>query len=428
MKKTTHTHTYGITSSMLKSANLSQKAFLQIMLDYERIKGDIEHELGRLFWEFSRVQDDIGINSIKARAKDPSHLAEKIIRKRKENKRKKRNPWVRLNADNYRQVVTDLGGLRTIMLFKENWPAVHQHIIDKYGHRLKEDPVYNAPEHLDFPFQESYINNPISEGSKFKLRHVKTKNGYASTHYVIKSECVEGVYFEIQTRTAAEDLFGEISHKVRYPHYQDDVEITESTVMLSTKISSVEEHISSMYELHSSKNMDDEAGVRGEIIQQLDKTSNQEANNSKQKVSSWDISAIREQFLRHDKMLARTIASASAIPKLESQLQAVLNSAKLSGVSQLGAVAKAMQSSAIQDIIKANTKLMTQPEVASILQNAMRNEQSIAQFYNYNSPNIDKIGTTINEFQRTFKEQEALRKQFLDSMSVFNRFKLEEYD
>lgn len=327
-------HTYGITSNMLKSANLTQKEFLRIMFDYERIKGDIEHELGRLFWEFSRVQDEIGINSIKARAKDPTHLAEKIIRKRNDNKGRRNNPWVKLTADNYRQVVTDLGGLRTIMLFKEDWPAIHQHIIDKYGHRLKEDPVYNAPKQLDFPFCKSYLTNPVAHGSKFILKHVKTENGYASTHYIIESECVAGAYFEIQTRTAAEDLFGEISHKVRYPRYLDDDDVTKETISLSKKVSSVETHISLLYELHSRKEI--QRGYSDGF--DVDKTSLNDVEDNdhvSKSMSSWDRSALFDQIIERDRQIIRTMQSIRAIPGLQTHLQDVLSNSKgLGGVTK----------------------------------------------------------------------------------------------
>ena len=71
--------TYTITEKELHEANLSQSEFLAIMLDFERIRNDIDYELGTLVWELNKSRDQTGINYLNARVKDPIHLAKKLF-------------------------------------------------------------------------------------------------------------------------------------------------------------------------------------------------------------------------------------------------------------------------------------------------------------------------------------------------------------
>ena len=76
-----------------------------------------------------------GIHSYRYRTKNPGHLLEKIIRKRKEDPEKFKD----LNRNNYYKYMTDLIGIRVFFLYREDWIYFHKYITTVFE---------NDPEHL----------------------------------------------------------------------------------------------------------------------------------------------------------------------------------------------------------------------------------------------------------------------------------------
>src|SRR5437879_2856905 len=66
-----------------------------------------------------RMRELSAVHSLKVRIKDPEHLLEKIIRK------KKAKPETDLTPDNYNEIITDLIGIRVLHLFKDQWQDIH---------------------------------------------------------------------------------------------------------------------------------------------------------------------------------------------------------------------------------------------------------------------------------------------------------------
>ena len=52
-----------------------------------------------------------------------------------------------------------------------------------------------------------------------KIKTDYSNKGYRSQHYILKRD---GVYFEIQVRTLAEEVYGEFDHRVRYPNEEEN--------------------------------------------------------------------------------------------------------------------------------------------------------------------------------------------------------------
>jgi putative GTP pyrophosphokinase len=143
------------------------------------------------------------VHSLKVRIKDPDHLVVKIIRKRVE-KPNLAPPTV----DNYRKVITDLIGIRALHLFKDDWLAIHEFVMQHWHHH--EKPT-------------AYIRQGDSQEVTKALRKAgcKVKNhdfGYRSIHYLLKTTPGKDIQLaELQVRTIFEEGWAEIDHQVRYP-------------------------------------------------------------------------------------------------------------------------------------------------------------------------------------------------------------------
>ena len=139
------------------------------------------------------------------RIKDPEHLIEKIIRKKSEN------PSLEITPQNYKIQITDLIGIRIIHIFKKEWDQIHTFITATWV--TKEEP-------------KVYFRNG-DDIEQYKRLGCITKphdSGYRSAHYLIKipSTEIDPLIVEIQVRTIFEEGWGEIDHKLRYPHNMDN--------------------------------------------------------------------------------------------------------------------------------------------------------------------------------------------------------------
>ena len=65
-----------------------------------------------------------GIHSYRYRTKEPGHLLEKIIRKRREEYQK----YSRIDHTNFYKYLTDLIGIRVLFLYREDWIHFHSYI------------------------------------------------------------------------------------------------------------------------------------------------------------------------------------------------------------------------------------------------------------------------------------------------------------
>ena len=188
-----------------KEFNISEESFRESRLTWEELdqiaedfdsKRDEHQNTVKRYAEVLQKCD--GVHSLSYRVKDTSHLVEKIIRK---------NPKYieegdSLSKDNYESKITDLMGIRILLLFKEDWLSVHDYIMKKYQDALFEPPfVYVRP-------GDSKL---LYEG---KLKILEKE--YRSVHYVLKTEHGYGV--EVQVRTLYEEAWSEIDHKLRYPY------------------------------------------------------------------------------------------------------------------------------------------------------------------------------------------------------------------
>lgn len=242
--------------AFLKKYNIEEEEFQLAGISWEELMEihdnylGIEEKLRKIGKEF--VNDHLydieraGIHSYRYRTKDPGHLLEKIIRKRREHPNRFRD----INVTNYYKYLTDLIGIRVLFLYREDWIHFHNYITSVF----ENNPAYYVSDRLR-DFDENPDHYYIAERPKVYKRNgdtkiyddrlIEIKSGgiYRSLHYIIK---YKGYYVEIQGRTLFEEGWSEIDHDIVYPYFKDD-ELLKNFSTLLNRLSGMADEMSSYF-------------------------------------------------------------------------------------------------------------------------------------------------------------------------------------
>ena len=249
--------------AFLEDYRIPQERFAKAIVSWG-ILSNIANDYLNNYEEFKSVAESFiekfydckDVHASNYRIKDVNHLIEKVIRKNP----KRSKDGVCITVENYKQEITDIIGIRLILLYKPQWSKVHDFIIENYGDRLNEEPF-------------AYVS-PGDDLTDYKDKGVRclSKNGYRSVHYVVKEKdyCVE-----IQVRTLAEEVWGEIDHNVRYP-YKIDSPILGQYMSLMAALSSSIDNMASFLCAHINRFDDSQCGkteneVYNEILSEVEK-------------------------------------------------------------------------------------------------------------------------------------------------------------
>ena len=162
------------------------------------------------------------IHSTKRREKDPSHLRDKLERKAKEALQKKK-VFV-IHEKNLFDHIGDLAGVRLLHIHTEQLSVIHPTIVEILGfhkYKFREKPLVYIwdVERIEF-FKKLDLDVQIRPRM------------YTSVHYVVEPHW-GGVACEIQVRTLAEELWGEVSHTINYPNETESIACTEQLAALA---------------------------------------------------------------------------------------------------------------------------------------------------------------------------------------------------
>jgi ppGpp synthetase/RelA/SpoT-type nucleotidyltranferase len=194
---------------------------LEIGEDYEKninIFNEAASEFSKELQKFEKI------HSIRWRVKNTEHLLEKIVRKSIEKSEK----YLLISVSDYREVITDIVGVRALHLFKADCFDIDNHlkkIQSELDWKLFEDSVF-------------YFRNGdrTEEFKKYGFIIKEHPKGYRSIHYVFDTEISitdtkfltktkpssAKVKIELQVRTIFEEGWSEIDHKIRYPNFSND--------------------------------------------------------------------------------------------------------------------------------------------------------------------------------------------------------------
>lgn len=154
------------------------------------------------------------IHSMRARIKDREHLQDKLLRKLRECAVKKQT--FDISPENLHVKINDLAGIRLLHLHTAQAKEIHEHLfalLKSCGYKFYEGPVART---WDIEYEK------IFKDMGFKTKRSETL--YTSVHYVI-SDQIPGLKMtcELQVRTLAEEIWGEVDHRLNYPHKVDSV-------------------------------------------------------------------------------------------------------------------------------------------------------------------------------------------------------------
>ena len=167
--------------------------------------------------------------SVRRRVKKPEHLIEKIIRKG--SKYVARG----ISVETYKDIVTDLIGIRVLHLFKDDWRGIHDEIMKLW--EIRETPQINIRRG---DYNVAQLQESISE---LNCEIVVRDHGYRSVHYLIGIPVTRNdeILVEIQVRTVFEEAWSEIDHLMRYPYDIDNPVITEYLGIFNRIVGSADE-------------------------------------------------------------------------------------------------------------------------------------------------------------------------------------------
>lgn len=186
------------------------------------------------------------IHSLKWRAKDPTHLRDKLERKAKDAFEKGKDFLI--TADNLFDEIPDLSGVRLLHLHMRQVEKIHpliMRLIKEEGYVFNTEPEAKT---WDLEYEQMF------KGLKVKVE--RDESLYTSVHYVVKQNSTNRRLCELQVRTLTEEVWGEISHTINYPHETDSVACKEQLKVLARLVSGCSRLVDSIvvsYEDHKQK-------------------------------------------------------------------------------------------------------------------------------------------------------------------------------
>ena len=187
---------YKISQDQFRKSLITWDTLREIVDDFEAHKNEYLNTVQ----EYAlAIQQCSGVHSLSFRIKETEHLIEKIIRKNG----KYAVEGKIITTNNYKDYITDLMGIRILLLFKEDWREVHSFLMKQYSEMFIEEPF-------------AYIRKGDSRNLYDGIVIIKEDRPYRSVHYVIRN--ADGAGLEIQVRTLFEEAWSEVDHKIRYPY------------------------------------------------------------------------------------------------------------------------------------------------------------------------------------------------------------------
>lgn len=247
---------YFITETQFDNAEITWEELVEIYNDYIKRCKEIYEPIRNEFMNkyFLNKESKVGLQSYRSRCKNAEHVLEKIIRKKNDNYIK----YKKLNKDNYWMFLTDLIGVRGLILYKEDWVRFHEYIIENIQNDVNlyvKDSIkdYIADERI---FMAEAPKVHIRSGDYYEiysgwipLECILDQKHYRSVHYIVN---YKGVYIEIQIRTLFEEGWGEIDHNIIYPYARENKMLLEFSELLN-RLSGMGDEMGSYY--HRLKNV-----------------------------------------------------------------------------------------------------------------------------------------------------------------------------
>lgn len=178
------------------------------------------------------------IHFIRSRIKDPDHLRNKI--ERKILRARKDGVKFQVTKENLFQEINDLVGIRILHTHTRQMDRIH-----KYLHEVFDEHRYEL---VEAPFARVWDSESTEY---FKSLGLATEDSfpdlYSSVHYVVQPNRRTLYTAEIQVRTLAEEVWGEVDHSINYPTKTSSVACSEQLKVLARVASSCSRLVDSIF-------------------------------------------------------------------------------------------------------------------------------------------------------------------------------------
>jgi putative GTP pyrophosphokinase len=179
------------------------------------------------------------VHSIKWRTKDPEHLRDKLMRKLGEARAQHR--LFKITKDNLFSKINDLAGFRILHLHTRQTDDINKALLNRFDealYRLIEGPIAKTWD------DES---RKYFQGINIQTEKNKLSSLYTSVHYVIRPNLKTKSTCEIQVRTLADEVWGEVDHAINYPYQLNSVACHEQIQVLARVTTSCSRLVDSIF-------------------------------------------------------------------------------------------------------------------------------------------------------------------------------------
>ncbi|NCA82098.1 MAG: (p)ppGpp synthetase [Opitutae bacterium] len=180
------------------------------------------------------------IHSAKYRTKAPDHLVDKLWRMF--NAAEKANKSLVITPSNFYRKVEDLAGVRLLHLHTKQMADIHPLIVsllNEHRYRLIGRPI---------AYTWDIENQAFFSGIGFKTR--LRPSMYTSVHYIVMANRRTEMRCELQVRTLMEEVWGEVSHTINYPHETNILCCREQLRVLARSASACTRLVDSIFSSH----------------------------------------------------------------------------------------------------------------------------------------------------------------------------------
>jgi putative GTP pyrophosphokinase len=221
------------------------KVIADAVTEYEKKREDFEADADNLQ---NRLRANAKlkslIHSLKWRTKDPTHLADSL--ERKARKAIEAGESFDTTAENVFTRLPDLAGVRLLHLHMRQMEEIHPLVMGV----LEEEGyvVVGRPEAKTWDPEYQVMFEAFT--GKLKLKVEQKESFYTSVHYVVRQNSKTRRQLELQVRTLAEEIWGEVSHSINYPHESGSIECKEQLKALARLVSGCSRLVDSIVVSH----------------------------------------------------------------------------------------------------------------------------------------------------------------------------------
>jgi ppGpp synthetase/RelA/SpoT-type nucleotidyltranferase len=183
------------------------------------------------------------IHSVKWRTKSPKSFIGKLKR-RYEKLRDDGKPFD-ITKENLFLKINDLAGFRILYLHTTQFDKINEFL-----KKLFEDEKYELIEGPEARvWDDEYRKIYREKGIETKD---SSENLYTSIHYIVNTKRNIEFTFEIQVRTLADELWGEVDHQLNYPLKTKNISCGEQLKVLARVTSSCTRLVDSIFKTYNS--------------------------------------------------------------------------------------------------------------------------------------------------------------------------------